>query len=176
MPSKPYCDEPLFAAAVVSLPAIAFALGNAVLLERSKETEFCVSCHVMEPIYESLRENDGSLASTHASRGAVPAAQSCYTCHSGYGMQGDMAAKLSGLRHMVHTVTGRYDLPLRISGAYKIESCLACHAEGSAFRGQEAHHDEDIQQALLSGEMGCTGTCHPSAHPDSALTGGSVAE
>jgi hypothetical protein len=35
----------------------------------------------------------------------------------------------------------------------------------------EAHQDPDMQQALLSGEMSCTGVCHPAAHPDWALEG-----
>ncbi len=161
----------LLAAGIVSLPVLAFALGNAVLLDRSKETQFCVSCHLMQPIYDSTRADDGSLASLHVSRGAVPTSQSCYTCHSGYGMWGDVGAKTSGVLHMLHTVMGTYDLPLELYQPYNIDGCLQCHAESTGFRGVEVHATEEIQQALLSREMSCTGACHPAAHPAEALSG-----
>ena len=152
-------------------PVLAFALGNAVLLDRSKETQFCVSCHIMQPIYDSTRADDGSIASLHVTRGAVPTAQSCTTCHSGYGMWGDVGAKLSGVQHMLHTVTGRYDLPLKLYQPYDIDGCLQCHAESTRFRAVEVHATPEIQGALLSREMSCTGSCHPAAHPAEALSG-----
>jgi cytochrome c nitrite reductase small subunit len=163
--------ESTLAVGIVGLPLLAFALANTVLLDRSKETEFCESCHLMVPIGESTRADDGSLASFHVSHGAVPTAQSCYGCHSGYGMWGDLNAKLSGVEHMVHTVLGSYELPLRLYRPYNIDSCLACHAESKRFRDVEVHATAEIQEALLSSEMSCTGMCHPAAHPPEALSG-----
>ena len=163
--------ESLLVGGIVILPLLAFALGNAVLLERSKQTDFCVSCHVMEPIYESTRSEDGSLAATHVTRGAVPTARSCYICHSGYGIWGDVGAKLSGVEHMVHTVLGSYEYPLALYAAYDVDGCLQCHAESARFRAVEAHAVEEIQQALMAREMSCTGACHPAAHPPEALSG-----
>ena len=32
-------------------------------------------------------------------------------------------------------------------------------------------HAPDIQDSLLSSEMGCTGMCHAAAHPPEALSG-----
>ncbi len=98
-------------------------------------------------------------------------AQSCYGCHSGYGMWGDMRAKAAGMRHMLHTVLGTYDFPLELAQPHDIGACLACHAESRRFRGVEAHAASDIQDALLAGEMTCSGMCHPSAHPAEALAG-----
>ena len=42
------------AAALVSLPVTAFVLASLVLMERSKATEFCASCHVMTPVLASV--------------------------------------------------------------------------------------------------------------------------
>ena len=163
--------ESLLAAGIVSLPVLAFALGNAVLLDRSKETQFCTSCHIMQPIYNSTRADDGSLASLHVSRGAVPTSQSCYTCHSGYGMWGDVGAKTSGVQHMIHTAMGTHELPLKLYKPYNIDGCLQCHAESTRFREVAVHATQEIQQALRSREMSCTGACHPAAHPAEALLG-----
>lgn len=162
-------------AGIVFLPLVAVALGNAVLMERSKATDFCTSCHVMMPIQESAEADDGSLASFHVARGTVPGSQSCYTCHSGYGLLGDMSAKIAGVNHMIHTLRASYDLPLKLRAGFDIDSCLECHAETRSFRAVDAHQVPDIQEALLEREMACTGACHPPAHPPEALMG-AVAE
>ena len=156
-------------AGIVTLPVLAFALADFVLLDRSKETQFCTSCHLMQPIHDSTVGDDGSLASAHVSRGLVPTAQSCYTCHSGYGMWGDTNAKMAGVNHMMHTVLGSYEFPLKLRRPYDINACLACHAETTGFRNVDMH--AMMEEALLSRDMGCTGTCHPAAHPPEALSG-----
>ena len=161
-----------FAAAAVLLPVAAYALGSLYVLEGSKQTQFCGSCHVMTPLVASLGENDGSLASTHYTRGLVPHDEACYTCHSGYGIWGGVDAKKAGVMHMVRTVTGRYELPLKTYGTFDIDSCLGCHAFAPAFRDVTEHQNVDIQKQIASGEMGCTGLCHPAAHPAAALSGG----
>ena len=153
-------------------PVAAYGFGSMLLLEESKDVSFCGSCHVMKPIVASLEKDDGSLASLHYVSGRVPHDQACYTCHSGYGIWGGIGAKKAGVLHMLHTVTGDYDLPLKLNGRFDINSCLTCHAEAERFRAVEAHLPLDIQQALISGEMSCAGLCHPPAHPASALTGG----
>lgn len=160
-----------FAAAGVLLPVAAYAFGSFYMLESSKRTTFCGSCHIMTPILSSLQSGDGSLASTHYVRGLVPHSEACYTCHSGYGIWGGVDAKVAGVMHMVRTVTGRYELPVEKRGPFDIDSCLGCHAAVPAFRAVTAHQDEELQRQLLSGEMTCTGICHPEAHPASALTG-----
>ena len=154
------------------LSVAAFGFGSLLMLEDSKRPSFCGSCHVMAPVLASLQADDGSLASTHYARGLVPHPTACFTCHSGYGMWGTVHAKMEGVMHMVRTVTGRYDLPLHMNGPFDIDSCLGCHLDAARFRAVEAHQSPDLQKALLSHEMGCTGACHPSAHPSSALEGG----
>jgi len=158
--------------AAVLLPVAAYGLASVHMLEASKNVAFCGSCHVMTPIVKSLQANDGSLASIHYNRGLVPHESACFTCHSGYGIWGGVDAKIAGVMHMVRTATGRYELPLKLNGTFDIDSCLGCHAPSPAFRAVEAHQDPDLQKALLSHEISCTGTCHPAAHTESALTGG----
>ena len=127
----------------------------------------------MAPIVTSLAEDNGSIAATHWRQGAVGHANACYTCHSGYGIWGDVGAKTAGIVHMLHTVTGGYEYPLTMASTYDISACLNCHAESARFRAVEAHRDPDLQNSLLSGEIGCAGLCHPPAHPPDALMGAS---
>lgn len=154
------------------LPLFAYVLADLHLLESSKRVEFCGSCHeTMSPIVEAMRSDTEYLSSIHYRSGAVPRDYACYRCHGGYGLLGDTKAKLGGVMHMVHTVLGNYELPLRKSGTFDIASCLDCHAQAAPFRAEETHRDPDLQKALLSGEMGCVGVCHPSPHPPEALEG-----
>lgn len=146
--------------------------GNYAGFEATKAVRFCGSCHVMTPILEALSSDKESLASIHYRRGLVPHDEACYTCHSGYGIWGTMDAKMAGVMHMVRTLTGNYKLPIELHGTFDINSCLNCHATSQAFRDVKEHQDPEVQKALLSHEMSCTGVCHPEAHPASALTGG----
>jgi hypothetical protein len=163
---------PSYSIAAVLLSVGAYALASLHMLEGSKDVSFCGSCHLMTPIMNSLQSNDGSLASIHYTRGLVPHEQACFTCHSGYGIWGGVNAKMDGVMHMVRTVTGWYTLPITLNGPFDIDSCLGCHAAAASFRAVEAHQDPDLQKQLLARELSCTGTCHPAAHPESALTGG----
>lgn len=166
---------PSLGAAGVLLPVAAYGLGALFVMEQSKQMSFCGSCHLMTPILESVHANDGSLASIHYARGLVPHDDACYTCHSGYGIWGTVGAKMSGLMHMVRTVTGTYELPLTHRGPFDIDSCLGCHAFAPSFQAVEAHREPELQAQLVSREMSCTGVCHPEAHPKSALGGGEAA-
>ena len=156
---------------VILIPIFAYLIGSLVLLEESKSVAFCGSCHEpMAPLVASLDQDNGSLASIHWRRGAVSHVDACFQCHSGYGVWGTLDAKLAGFSHMIHTVTGHYEYPLK-ARRFDINSCLGCHAESIPFRAQEAHHDRELQAQLLAGTIGCVGTCHPDAHPAQALTG-----
>ena len=143
------------------------ALGMLMVMEKSKESQFCGSCHVMGPVVRACDATDGSsLAAIHYTRGLVPTGEACYTCHSGYGIWGTFDAKMAGTMHMLRTLTGRYDLPIKLNGSFDINSCLGCHAGAASFRAVEAHQAPDLQEALLNRTMSCTGACHPAAHPE----------
>jgi hypothetical protein len=168
--------SPSAGVAALVLPAAAYGLGMLMVMERSKATHFCGSCHVMTPIVASLDATDGSsLAAIHYTRGLVPTGEACYTCHSGYGIWGTFDAKKAGMMHMLRTLTGRYELPIKLHGTFDIEACLGCHAGAASFRAVEAHQDPDLQKSLIDHTMTCTGACHPPAHPPEALNGGKAA-
>jgi len=167
--------QPAGVAGVVFFPIAAYAFAGLLLMENSKQVQFCGSCHVMTPILESLSHDNGSLASIHYMRGRVSHDEACFVCHSGYGIWGTVGAKLAGVRHMFHTVTGHYDRPLKLNGPFDIDSCLSCHARSANFRAVEAHQALDLQEALVSRQMSCTGVCHPAGHPDDAIAAGAPA-
>ena len=154
------------------LSLFAYLLGAIHLTEEAKRVEFCGSCHdTMPPLVESLSSDEESLAAIHYQRGAVSRVEPCYTCHSGYGIWGTMSAKQSGLGHMWRTLTRNYEFPLEHKGPFDIDSCQNCHAATKAFRDVEEHRDPELAQAMVDREIGCTGDCHPAAHPESALNG-----
>ena len=162
----------LSSAFLVMLPLFGYLLGDIHVLDVSKEITFCGSCHsTMFPLLDSLKNDDTTLAGLHYSRGAIQRGTACYSCHSGYGLTGDVSAKMSGLNHMLHTVLGTEDYPLQLRNAFDIDSCLDCHAPSKPFRAVVIHRDPGIQQMLVDRVMGCTGACHPSAHPPEALNG-----
>lgn len=157
---------------LVGMPGVALLIANLVILDRSQEVVFCGSCHEpMAPLVASMKTPNESLASIHYQSGAIKGETACYTCHSGYGLAGDFAAKSAGLRHMWHELWGSYRYPLALNKPFDIDSCLDCHRHSPKFRAVPFHTDPDIQKALVSREMSCTGACHPSAHPAEALNG-----
>ncbi len=157
---------------LVLLPLVGYLLGNMHVLDESKRVTFCGSCHeTMSPLLETLRNDDSTLAGLHYQRGAVSHETACYSCHSGYGLAGDMTAKMSGMRHMMHTAVGWEEYPLALRRPFDIDSCLDCHAEAKPFQAVEAHRDPGLQKALVGRDMGCTGACHVTAHPEVALNG-----
>jgi len=154
------------------LSLFAYLLGAVHLTEEAKRVEFCGSCHVpMTPLVESLSSGEESLAAIHYQRGAVSRSEACYTCHSGYGIWGTLSAKQAGFGHMWRTVTRDYQFPLEHKGPFDIDSCQNCHAATKAFRDVEEHRDPELAAAMVGREIGCTGDCHPAAHPEGALNG-----
>jgi nitrate/TMAO reductase-like tetraheme cytochrome c subunit len=160
------------AVGLIAFPVFSFVLGYLFMLEESKRLEFCGSCHeTMSPITTAIQTDTESLSGIHWSKGAVEHTEACYQCHSGYGIWGATQAKRAGISHMIHTITGNYEFPIKKRGTFDVNACLGCHAEAEPFRVVEDHQDREMQEALLTGEIGCTGDCHPAAHPESALNG-----
>ncbi|HMJ23440.1 MAG TPA: NapC/NirT family cytochrome c, partial [Terriglobales bacterium] len=79
------------------LPSLCMTMGLSSELERSKSTEFCLSCHTMASHGRSLDVDDPTyLAAAHFQNHRVPSGQACYTCHTNYAMFGGFRAKLNG--------------------------------------------------------------------------------
>ena len=60
------------------LPIVATGLGASIHLDHSKSTQFCLSCHVMEPYGKSLYRDDPSyLPAAHFQNNRIPREQAC---------------------------------------------------------------------------------------------------
>ena len=153
--------------ALFVLPAMTFAGSTAHHLDQATTTQFCVSCHVMEPYGRSLDiDSVDHLPAHHFQNHRVPPDQACYTCHTTYAMFGDLQAKLNGLRHVAVNYLGTVPDPIALYQPYKNRECLHCHAGARTFEEQPFH--ADIRGELTRDELSCLG-CHAVAHDVAAI-------
>ena len=148
------------------LSPLAYLLNFSEAIEDSKKVDFCNSCHVMNGYVSDLRDPDSEyLASEHYQSRWINEDQ-CFTCHSDYGLFGNMKAKVSGIRHVWKYYSG-YETPVKIYGTYNNGICLRCHAPTEAFQDEGDH--EDNAADILSSKMSCLGMdCHVRPHPEEA--------
>lgn len=143
-------------------PTGALAAAQFELLEGAKKTDACGECHVMQPMVTDMRDPfSDSLAARHFKNHFI-AEDQCYQCHSGYGFNGAIAAKLEGYRHLVRYTTGLYEEPIKMRGAFDTASCLHCHEGTPPFVAINSH--QVALEKLQKHEMSCT-NCHGPAHP-----------
>lgn len=155
--------------ALFVLPLTVTVFGAYGHLERSKSTEFCLSCHVMEPYGESLAVDSGDyLAAVHYQNNLVPQDQACFTCHTQYTMYGDFAAKLNGLKHVWVYYSGKTPETLELYEPYHNRECLSCHGAARSFLEGETH--VDFLEELESNETSCL-ECHDVVHDVANLDG-----
>ena len=135
-------------------------------IERSKQTKFCLSCHIMEPFGRSLYVDDGSyIPAAHFQNHRVPPDQACYTCHTDYGLYGGVRAKFRGLRHIYIQYFGTPPSPEKIElyTPYNNRECLHCHLGARSFESSEIH--SAMLASLKSNETSClTSGCHDVVH------------
>lgn len=157
-------------ATIVLLAAVPFAatlLGTGAHLERSKSTEFCLSCHVMEPYGDSLRLDDAeAVPANHWQNRRVPRDHACYACHTSYTMFGDLESKWRGVRHVWVQYFGSDDAPVELYEPYRNRECLHCHEGARAFEENEFH--AEMRGEIASGEASCL-DCHEGGHRLEAL-------
>lgn len=148
------------------LSPIAYLLNFSVAIEDSKKVEFCNSCHIMHGYVNDLKDPDSEyLASQHYQYRWIDEDQ-CFTCHSDYGLFGNMKAKATGIRHVWAYYTG-YETPVKLYKTYNNTICLRCHAPTLGFQEEEEH--ENNAQDILSSKMSCLGVdCHVRTHPEEA--------
>ena len=83
------------------MPVLCGVWGLSEHFERSKQTTFCLSCHIMGPYGRSLYVDDmNHIPAAHFQNHRIPADEACYTCHTDYAMYGTIGVKLHGLRHV----------------------------------------------------------------------------
>ena len=148
--------------ALFLLPVVTFSGSTAHHLEKAKTTEFCLSCHVMEPYGRSLRIDSADyVPAAHAQNNRVPRDQACYTCHTSYAMFGDLRAKLNGLRHVYVNYLGSIPEPIELYGSFRNGECLHCHADARSFENNSFH--ADLRQEIRTNEVSCL-DCHSMVH------------
>jgi len=149
------------------VPLFALGLGVADHVERSKTTEFCLSCHAMEPYGNSLLVDDRSLIpAVHYQNHLVPADKACFTCHSDYTMYGDVTAKIRGLRHVYVNYLGKVPQKIALYTPYNNRECLHCHLGSRSFEEGATHTlEEGTMAKIKSNRLSCMSSgCHESTH------------
>ncbi len=149
------------------LPVLITVIGTSAHLEQSKSTQFCLSCHVMEPYGRTLYIDDpGYLPASHFQNNRLPREAACFSCHTTYTMFGDFQAKLRGVRHLYVYYLGTAPENLKLYQPYSNRECLHCHGDARSFE------ESDIHVAFL-GELKANETscleCHDLIHNVSDL-------
>jgi len=155
-----------FAALFLS-PGLAVFAGGFDHLEQSKRTDFCLSCHVMEPYGKSLHVDDNEfIPAVHYQNNYVPRDEACYTCHTDYVMYGTLRSKMRGLRHMKVQFFGTIPDTIHLYTPYNNRECLHCHGGARKFLKAGAHRGEESFFAdVTSGKRSCLESgCHDVAH------------
>lgn len=130
--------------------------GAAVYTSRS---EFCDSCHIMEPYYKSWQE------STHKD-------VACIKCHFPPGAGEKVRGKLLGLVQLIKYVTATASP--RLSAEISDASCLRCHdtrllAGRVDFHGIPFDHRPHLTQERRGKQLRCT-SCHSQIVQGSHMT------
>jgi cytochrome c-type protein NapC len=158
--------------ALFIFPILAGSLGYEHHMERSKQTTFCLSCHVMEPYGRSLSVDDPTwIPAAHYQNHRVPHEEACYTCHTDYVMYGTIKSKLRGLHHVYVQYLGNPKPPLHLYHPYNNRECLHCHLGARSFEEGATHNaDPEIMKGIKSNEMSClTSGCHDQIHNTTKL-------
>jgi len=146
-------------------PVLVGTLGFQTHYERSKRTEFCLSCHVMEPYGKSLYVDDTAyVPAAHFQNNRVPRDQACYTCHTDYTLYtGGIKAKIRGLQHIYAQYIGKPQQPIKLYQTFNNRECLHCHAGARSFE-QGATHSA-MMDDIKNNQMSCLSSgCHDTVH------------
>jgi nitrate/TMAO reductase-like tetraheme cytochrome c subunit len=145
------------------LPGTVLTAATFSMLEETKEVNACGACHVMGPFVRDLQDPQSeTLAARHFLNKWIPEHQ-CYSCHTTYGFQGTMRAKLGGLRHWLVYSTRSWKEPIRHHGTYANANCLVCHGDTPKYSEVEVHTLGAAE--IASNEASCI-SCHGPPHPE----------
>ncbi|MGH9773649.1 MAG: NapC/NirT family cytochrome c [Candidatus Acidiferrales bacterium] len=153
--------------ALFILPALAGILGFSVHMERTKQTAFCLSCHIMVPYGHSLFVDDAAhVPAAHFQYARVPREEACYTCHTDYVLYGGVRAKMRGLRHVYIQYFGDTNRTIHLYNPYNNRECLHCHLGARSFEENPVHSaDPSIMAAIKSNSLSCLSSgCHETVH------------
>lgn len=144
------------------LPSVTMLFANVVGFEKVKDS--CVQCHTMDPwVADMMNPESTTLAAKHYKNRWINE-HACYTCHTGYGLAGNIQAKKSGLSHVTHQYFTGVPAEIKMHRPFPVKTCLHCHAEAASYLKIDQHVDPEMKPKILSGEMSCF-ECHESPHP-----------
>ena len=148
------------------LPALCLVGGMNTHVQRSEQTQFCISCHVMIPYGQSLYVDDPShIPAQHFQNHRVPADTACHACHADYTIYGPLKDKMQGLKRIYaqYVSTPPDPAAIRIAGGFKNAQCLHCHLGARSFEENPLH--AAMMDSLKSEQTSClTSGCHDTAH------------
>ncbi|HEY7708580.1 MAG TPA: NapC/NirT family cytochrome c, partial [Candidatus Entotheonella sp.] len=135
--------------AVVCVVLVVLALMTSGAAQYTSRSEFCVSCHIMEPYYVSWQE------SSHHD-------VACIKCHFPPGAAEKVRGKMQGLVQLLKYVTAT--AAPRLVAEIPDESCLRCHdtrllAGRVEFHGIPFDHGPHLTQDRRGKTLRCT-SCH----------------
>jgi len=146
-------------------PAFAGLIGFDEHVEQSKQTQFCLSCHIMEPYGKSLKVDDKAyIPAAHFQNNRVPRDQACYTCHTDYTLYtGGIKAKIRGLHHIYVQYLGKPGQPVKLYHPFNNRECLHCHLGARSFEEGATHGA--IMDDIKSNQLSCASSgCHDMVH------------
>jgi cytochrome c-type protein NapC len=150
--------------AFLILPVLCMFWGASEHIDRSKQTQFCLSCHVMEPYGKSLYVDDPAyVPAAHFQNHRIPVEEACYTCHTDYALYGSLRAKMEGLQHIYVQYLGTVPKTITLFTPYNNRECLHCHLGARSFESDPIHMA--IMGSIKSNQMSCiTSGCHDTVH------------
>jgi cytochrome c-type protein NapC len=155
--------------ALFALPILCSFVGTSEHMDRSKQTTFCLSCHIMEPYGLSLHVDDPKyIPAAHFQNHRIPTEEACYTCHEDYVLYGGIRAKWRGLHHVYVQYLGTPMNPIRLYVPYNNRECLHCHVGARSF-GESPTHIA-LHSDIVSNTVSClTSGCHDTVHNVTSL-------
>jgi cytochrome c-type protein NapC len=146
------------------LPALCIVGGMNTHVQRSEQTQFCISCHVMIPYGQSLYVDDPNhIPAQHFQNHRVPVNMACYSCHADYSIYGPLKDKVQGLKRIYMQYVSTPPNPITIPGGFKNAQCLHCHLGARNFEENPVH--AAMMDSLKSNQTSClTSGCHDTAH------------
>ncbi len=141
--------------ALFALPVLCSFVGTSQEMDRSKQTTFCLSCHIMEPYGRSLHVDDAKyVPAAHFQNHRIPTEQACYTCHEDYVLYGGIRAKWRGLHHVYVQYLGT-PMNLRFSSMCPTTIGNVCTAILARDRFEASPTHTALHADLVSNQMSC---------------------
>jgi hypothetical protein len=150
--------------ALCLLPVLCISTGMSTHMQRSEQTQFCISCHAMARYGQSLYvDNPTHIPAQHFQNHRVPPDMACYACHTDYTIFGPLKDKLQGMTRIYMQYVSTPPKTIHIRGGYKNLQCLHCHAGARSFDENPVH--VAMMDSLKTNQISCVSSgCHDTVH------------